>query len=317
MVKLDIWIRVVRAKFFLAGIPSVILGTVIAWYQIMTFNLLYFLLALCGVIFAMAGCYTFNEYFDFKSGVDTAVRAKDITPFSGGSRVLPEGLIQPSSVFKAGLVFWMLASLIGIYLTLVRGWVVLLLAFAGLFTGVFYTSPPFKWAYRGLGEVLIGITYGPLITLGSYYIQLMTLQPSEYVIIPSLIPGLLITAVIWINEFPDYHADKRIGKKNLVVRLGKAKASIVYAILLITIYMLLLIGILLQILPFSTLIVLLTLPVACRNIVTVRKNYNNSQKLIPAMGGTILLFISATFLLALGYLLATITARAMGYAAAH
>jgi len=134
----------------------------------------------------------------------------------------------------------------------------------------------------------------------------MTLQPLKYVIIPSLIPGLLITAVIWINEFPDYYADKRMGKKNLVVRLGKAKASIVYAILLITIYMLLLIGILLQILPFSTLIVLLTLPVAYRNIVTVRKNYNNSQKLIPAMGGTILLFISATFLLALGYPLVTV-----------
>jgi len=141
MVKLDIWIRVIRAKFFLAGIPSVILGTVIAWYQIMTFNLLYFLLALCGVIFAMAGCYTFNEYFDFKSGVDTAVRVKDITPFSGGSRVLPEGLIQPSSVFKAGLVFWMLASLIGIYLTLVRGWVVLLLAFCrSLYRSVLYIS---------------------------------------------------------------------------------------------------------------------------------------------------------------------------------
>jgi len=306
MVKLDVWIRVIRAKFFLAGIPSVILGTVIAWYQTMTFSSLYFLLILLGIILAMAGCYTFNEYFDFKSGVDTAVKVEDMTPFSGGSRVLPEGLIQPSSVFKAGLVFWLLASVIGIYLTLVRGWIILLLAFAGLFTGAFYTSPPFKWAYRGLGEVLIGITYGPLITLGSYYTQLMTLQPLEHVIIPSLIPGLLITAVIWINEFPDYYADKKMGKKNLVVRLGKAKASVVYAILLIATYILLLIGALLQILPFSTLIVLLTLPVAYRNIVIVRKSYSNSQKLIPAMGGTIFLFISVTFLLALGYLLATV-----------
>ncbi|PCN50248.1 1,4-dihydroxy-2-naphthoate octaprenyltransferase [Candidatus Geothermarchaeota archaeon ex4572_27] len=300
-----VWIRVVRLKFFLAGIPSIILGTAIAWHRGAAFNPLYFALALCGVVFAMAGCYTFNEYFDFKSGVDTAVRPEDITPFSGGSRVLPDGLIQPYSVFKAGLVFWTLAFAIGVYLALMRGWVVLLLAFAGLFTGAFYTSPPFKWAYRGLGEVLIGVTYGPLITLGSYYVQLATLRQLEYVIMPSLIPGLLITAVIWINEFPDYHADRKMGKKNLVVRLGRARASVVYAILLIAAYVLLLTGVLLRMLPLATLIALATLPLAYRNAAIARKSHDDPRKLTPAMSGTILLFVSTTSLLALGYLLAT------------
>ncbi len=100
----------------------------------------------------MMGCYTFNEYFDWRSGVDLAVEDRDITPFSGGSRVLPEGLLNPSSLFKLGVVSWLVALAIGVYLTLLRGWTILALAFSEVLTGAFYTAPPFKWAYRGLGE---------------------------------------------------------------------------------------------------------------------------------------------------------------------
>lgn len=197
-----VWLRVIRIKFFLAGLPTVILGTAVAWYVHKLFSLELFILTLLGVCFAMAGCYLFNEYFDYKSGVDLAISPSDIIPFSGGSRVLPEGLMSPSAVFRAGILFWGLAGVIGIYLTMLRGWVVLLLTLAGFIAGAFYTSPPFKWAYRGLGEVLIGLTYGPLIAMGSYYVQLSQLH-LKYIIPPAIIPGILITAVIWINEFPD------------------------------------------------------------------------------------------------------------------
>lgn len=97
---------------------------------------------------------------------------------------------------------------------------ILILAIAGFLTGAFYTSPPFKWAYRGLGEILISLTYGPLITFGSCYVQLPN-APLGPTLLSSLISGLLITAVIWINEFPDYYADRKAGKRNLVVRIGR------------------------------------------------------------------------------------------------
>ncbi len=296
------WIRVVRPKFFLAGIPSVILGTAISWHLARIFDLSYFLLTLLGIIFAMAGCYTLNEYFDFKSCVDLIVKEEDITPFSAGSRVLPEGLISPPLVLKAGIIFWLLASMIGAYLTLVRGWLIVIFALAGMLAGVFYTSPPFKWAYRGIGEALIGLTYGPLITLGSCYVQHTNPSLLTPAILPSLIPGFLITAVIWINELPDYFADKEAGKKNLVVRVGREKASNIYILLLIVPYLLLSLGVLVGQLPPSTLIALLTIPIAYRNIATVRKKYNKPKELIPAMKGTILLFTLTSLLLSLGYI---------------
>jgi 1,4-dihydroxy-2-naphthoate octaprenyltransferase len=297
------WVRVVRVKFFIAGVPSVILGAAISWYIAQKFDLYIFILTLIGVMLVMAGCYLFNEYFDFKSGVDVIVKKEDITPYSAGSRVLPEGHISPSSVFKVGVVLWFLACVVGVYLTVTRGLLTIFLALSGFFTGALYTLPPFKWAYRGIGEGLIGLTYGPLITLGSCYVQLMEL-PLESATIPSLVPGILITAVILINEIPDFLADKRAGKKNLVVIMGRKNAVKVYIFLLTSAYLIIISTVALELLPLTTLIALSTLPIASRNAFVLRRKYDKAQDLVPVMVGTILLFVSTTFLLSVGYVLA-------------
>jgi 1,4-dihydroxy-2-naphthoate octaprenyltransferase len=177
---------------------------------------------------------------------------------------------------------------------------------AGFIAGAFYTLPPFRWAYRGVGEALIGLTYGPLITIGACYVQLARLPSLELIILPSLVPGFLITAVIWINEFPDFFADKKVGKKNLVVRLGRKKATTYYALLLAATYIPIVMGIFTRLSPFTTSVALLTLPLACRNIYITKRKYNKPQELTPAMSGTILLFASTTLLLAIGYLLTPI-----------
>ena len=303
MVRWKAWIEVIRAKFFLAGVPSVFLGASLAWYMHIKFDALYFFLSLFGILLSMVGCYTFNEYFDFKSGVDVIIRQKDVTPFSAGSRILPKHQLNPYSVFKVGIIAWTLASMIGLYLTLVRGWLVMLLSSLGFFTGALYTLPPFKWAYRGLGEVFIGLTYGPLITFGSYYVQAVEL-PLHLISLPSLVPGLLITAVIWINEFPDYFADMKAGKRNMVVRLGRRRASKVYTFLILSSYTIPLLGTLLQLLPLTTLVTLVTLPIAYKGISIVKERNEDSKGLIPAMAITIFLFVSSTLLLASAYVLA-------------
>lgn len=297
------WIRVMRVKFFIAGIPSVFLGAAISWYLAQKFDFIIFFLTLLGVVLAMAGCYLFNEYFDFKCGVDVIIKKEDITPFSAGSRVLPEGQISPSSVFKAGVIFWFLACAIGVYLTIIRGLLVILLALFGFFAGALYSLPPFKWAYRGVGEVLIGLTYGPLLTLGSCYVQLIKL-PLESIIIPSLVPGMLITAVILINEIPDYFADKKAGKKNLVVRVGRKNAVIIYIFLLAFAHFIIVLSAVLGLLPLTVLIALSTLPITFRNAFGIWKNYDKTQNLVPVMTGTIMLFVLTTFLLSAGYLIA-------------
>jgi 1,4-dihydroxy-2-naphthoate octaprenyltransferase len=298
------WIEVIRVKFFLAGIPSVILGVALSIYWTGYFNFLNFTLSLIGVILAMIGTYTFNEYYDFKTGVDIIIPSDHVTPFNAGSRILPSGTLKPEPVLKLGIVAWILYSFIAAYFTLTIGWLIIPLALMGFISGAFYTAPPFKWAYRGVGEAFIGLNYGPLITFGSYYVQAMNL-PVQLIILPSLIPGLLITAVIWINEFPDYPADKTVGKMNLVARLGLEKARTIYYLLALSIYIVLLVGAFLHVIPLTGLIVFVTLPITYSNIAVLKKYYNVPRKLIPAMRGTILLFVSSTLLLALGYLLAS------------
>jgi len=295
------WINVVRVKFFLAGIPSIILGTCLAYYYYKVLNIHVFLLTFLGVSLAMAGCYTFNEYFDWRSGVDIIVDEKDITPFNAGSRMLPLGLLNPKTVFKAGFIFYMAAIAIGLYLTLICGFPVLVLMLLGIFTGALYCTPPFMWAYRGIGEFLIGLSYGPLIVLGSFYVQTLSLLLRE-VIISSLIPGILITLVIWINEFPDYEADRKAGKLNLVVRIGRERAKYIYYLLVGLTYLIVMVGVTCRVMPSASLILLATIPLAIRNCMILSREYVNSRRLIPAMSGTLILFISASLLLSLGYI---------------
>ncbi|MEN2974194.1 MAG: prenyltransferase [Candidatus Caldarchaeales archaeon] len=302
---MKIWMEVIRTKFFLAGIPPVVLGTSIALQDLGKIDLSHFLLALIGIIFVMIGTYTFNEYYDYRSGVDVIIRKEDVTPFNAGSRVLPSGLLEPISVFKVGIISWIVSTGVAIYFTLIVGPLILIIYGIGLVSGAFYTAPPARWAYRGLGETLIGLNYGPLITFGSYYIQTGRLPLIE-LLIPSLIPGILITAVIWINEFPDYHADKTVGKNNLVARIGRKRARIVYLFLTLPVYIVLAAGILMNIIPLIGLITLITAPIIIRNIIICVKHYEESQKLKPAMAGTILAFTLTTLLLAASYMLASI-----------
>jgi 1,4-dihydroxy-2-naphthoate octaprenyltransferase len=300
--KWEAWMRVLRVKFFIAGIPSVILGSAISWYFNRTFDSYIFFLTLAGVIAAMAGCYLFNEYFDYKSGVDILVERENVTPYSGGSRVLPEGYLSPSLVFMAGIISWSLACVIGIYLAMIRGFLVLMFALLGFFTGALYSLPPFKWAYRGVGEVLIGVTYGPLITLGSCYVQLMRVKFEA--VVPSLIPGMLITAVILINEFPDFFADKEAGKRNLVVRMGKKSAAKLYVFLIISPYSIIISSAVSNLFPSTTLITLLTFPLALRHAQSITRKYDGKARdIVPIIRGTILLFTLTTLLLSLGYIL--------------
>lgn len=306
MGKLIAWMRVIRTKFFLAGIPPFILGASIAWYESKSLNLPLFLLTFGGIILAMAGSYTFNEYFDFM--VDVKIQNEDITPFNSGSRVLPEGLVKPKNVFIAGIIFWVIATIIGLYIIYLKGLFVFYLSILGIFSGVFYTAPPIRLAYRGLGEFFIGISFGILITLGSYYVLTTSYSLMSNVIYISIVPALLITAVIWINEFPDYTNDRECGKFNLVARMGRERARYVYHALITIPYIIVLFGVILGIIPFLSIISFITIPLAYKSIKIVKDYYSDPRKLIPAMANTVIIHTLMSILLATAYIIAgTIT----------
>jgi 1,4-dihydroxy-2-naphthoate octaprenyltransferase len=294
---LKIWIRLARIPFLTGTIVPVSLGAVVAWFSARAFNLVFFILTLLGAMCLHLGTNIINDYFDFKSGCD-AINVEGISPISGGSRVLLENLIKPKSAYFIALSFFGIASIIGIALSVVTGWGVLLLGVIGIISGYFYVS---QMATRGVGELIVGLNFGPLMVLGSSYVQ--TQRFTLDALIASIPVGLLITAILWINEVPDYAADKAVGKKTLVVRVGRKRAADLYAALVVAAYTWTAVMIALKQIPLSSVIVLATLPLAMKAISVARRHYNDSHAMIAANLATIQMHLSFGALLIVGYIL--------------
>lgn len=164
-----------------------------------------------------------GDVFDFDSGTDQAVAPEDRTDFSGGKRVLVDGLLTRAQTWGMALAFGGVGVALGMLVVFWREPAALWLGVVGLALGWCYHGPPLRFAYRGLGELDVVLCYGPLIVLGTYWIQAQRFAAA--VLWLSLPLGLLIAAFLWVNEFPDYRADVGAKKRNLVVRLGRERAS--------------------------------------------------------------------------------------------
>ncbi|MFN3966422.1 MAG: 1,4-dihydroxy-2-naphthoate octaprenyltransferase [Endomicrobiia bacterium] len=285
--KLNAWITEMRYPFLSVTILPVLLGTVIAWTKNNVFNFLHFILTLLAASFLHLGTNVINDYFDHKSGNDE-VNTEFVRPFSGGSRMIQLGLLTPLEVLVGAIVFFISGIAIGIYLTYKCGIIVLLLGLIGVISGFFYTGGVFNWASKGIGELLVGVNFGVLVPLGSYYVQTKILNLE--VLLASVPMAILITAILWINEIPDYNADKKVKKNTLVVRLGKEKSAQIFVYILLSSYIFLIVGVILGYLPKITLVGLVSLPFAIQSIIYVKKFYNNSFDMAAGNGFTILCF---------------------------
>ena len=294
-------IRILRAPFFTATVVSVLLGTAVAW-QKGFFHWGYFVLTLVGVVCVHAGLNIGNDYFDHLSGNDEI--NQELTPFSGGSRVIQEGVVSAGGMLRLSIAFYLVGILIGLYLVWARGWLVLGFGVVGVFLAFFHTAPPVKFSYvgHGLGELAVGLGFGPVIVLGTFYVQTQTV--SLEALWASIVIGLLIAAVLYINEFPDYVADKAVGKNTLVVVMGRERAVLGYVLLLLGTYLITVVGVVLQVLPYTLLLTLLTLLLAYRCIRGAMRFHSNTQKLVPIQAATIQLHLLTGLILCLGYVIA-------------
>tara|TARA_Y100000310_G_scaffold345384_1_gene464347 strand:+ start:1546 stop:2460 length:915 start_codon:yes stop_codon:yes gene_type:complete len=294
-----VWLKALRVPFITATIVPVLLGSVVAWHLIDSFNWLYFFLVLIGVSFLHFGTNLANDYYDHKSNNDEANETP--TQFSGGSRVIQDGLLAPKKILYVALAFFTLGAAIGLYLSwALQSVEILLLGVVGIFFGYFYTAGPFKFGYRGFGEFIVGLCFGPLVVLGSYYVQ--TGFFSSTALLASIPVGILITLVLYINEFPDYNADKSVGKKTLVVAFNKQKAMHLYHFFLLLVYLSILSFILIGFFPVWTLITFITLPLAVKVYLVSKKHFNEIQELLPANAMTIALHLSIGLLLSVGFI---------------
>ncbi len=213
-----LWIRASRAPFLSASLFPVLLGAFAAYYRTGSLGLRRLLLTAGGIACVHLGANLANDYFDYKTGCDT--QNPEPTPFSGGSRVIQDGLVSSRAVITASAAFLAVGALLGLYLnSLVPGNSVIFICVAGIAGGLFYTALPVKLSYRGLGEVAVFLCFGPLLVAGSYIAQAGRLDLTAFAV--SLPAGLLVLAILLVNEVLDEEWDRRGGKKTLVVAIGR------------------------------------------------------------------------------------------------
>lgn len=287
-----------RPQFLLLTPAAFSVGIAAAVYE-GYFNGLHLVLGLIGAMFAHIAVNVLNDYFDYIRGTDKLTKR---TPFTGGSGLLPEGLLKPKDVLKLGIVSLIAGLAIGAYFIYQYPILLPLILLAALLACIY--TPFLTRIY--ITEFFPGLGFGPLIIIGAYIIQLSpgSTGISLDVILVSLPIGILTTNLLWVNEIPDYDADKKTGRKHGVILVGKKRASQAYVIFLILAYLSIIVPVVLGMLPPHVLIGLLTAPVAVKAGQGVLKNYNQTEKLVPALGQNVLVVLVTPVLITIGLLLA-------------
>jgi len=298
--KLKVWTKEVRAPFLLLSVVLVPVGALAAWWEAGKISGTRFIWTLVGLLLAHISVNVLNEYFDYRSGIDLRTER---TPFSGGSGVLPEGLLRPETVYRLGLSAMFAAFAIGLYLTAVSGPLLLPLIFAGGVAIYFYTTHFVRWK---VGELVAGLGMGSLPVLGAYFIQ--TGYFSFNAVLAALVAGFLTANLLLLNEFPDAEADRAGGRRHLVIVLGRQRAAYIYVAWLSASYLAIIGGVASGVMPPWCLIALLTLPLAWRAARAALLHHDDPSRLIPGLAANVQTVLGTDLLLAVGYLLT----RALG-----
>ncbi len=296
MGKAKIWFLELRAPFFTAAILPVLIGAAFVFWERSTFDLALVLITVAGTISLHAGTNMINDYFDYKSGDDPRNQAR--TPFNGGSPFIVNGMLKPKSVLIAAFLAFAVGGLIGLYLAWTITWWILPLGIVGGLLGLLYVAPKVNLAARGVGEIAVGLGFGPLMTLGTYLVLTGEVTLNSFLV--GLPIGFLILLVLYINQFPDMEADASVGKNHWVVRLGRRRARIGYPIILGITYGFVAVAIVIGVIPVLSLLFLLTLPFAFKASKIVLANPDQVRALVPAQALTIQTHLLGGLLLTIG-----------------
>lgn len=295
---LAVWWKAFRFHFTTASFMPAILGGMIAWTTDGKLSPGFFLLVMLGLVLNHMALNMTDDYYDFRHLVDV-LAGDGKNPYTGGSGLLSSGLVEPKRMRQVFSAFYLIAIAIGIFLGIERGGLILFLLALGFFCAYFYTAPPIRFGYRGLGELAQLVCFGPGIGLGAYYVQSQRISWEAFW--GTLPFGIMLFSMITINEIPDYLEDRKGGKLNLVARFGRETGVWLYTLSLLSAYGVILAGVLLGKIPILGLISLLTLPIAYKTVAILRAHYREPIKMAPANLGMICTHNFTAILLALAY----------------
>lgn len=289
--RVRLWLLQIRGPFLILSVMLVLIG-IAAAHAAGNHHFIHSSLLLLGVVLAHVSVNLFNELSDFQTGIDAHTRR---TPFSGGSGLLQAGKTTDGDVRIVAYGSMLIATGIGVYFCIVVGWVVLPLMLMGGLAIRFYTSHLARWL---LGEFMAGLSLGSFVVIGSYYV--LTGMISMEIVLLSIPPGLLTTLLLFLNEFPDAEADRKGGRHHLIIHLGKRISARWYAAGLFLVYSSIIIIPFLTALSFFITLGLLTLPLAVKAGMDVFRYFDETEKLIPALGLNVGVVILTDLLLSIG-----------------
>jgi 1,4-dihydroxy-2-naphthoate octaprenyltransferase len=282
-----------RLPFVILAPCCVLLGLGTAYWETGHINWLYFVLALIGGIASHISVNAFNEYFDFKTGLDSKTQR---TPFSGGSGTLPAHPELERGALAIAWISFAITALVGIFFVYVWGWQFIPFGLVGLFLLYGYTV----WITRSPILCLIapGLGFGPLMVMGTHFA--LTGHYSLIAFIASLVPFFLVSDLLFLNQFPDLEADQSIGRRHYLITLGRKSSGYIYIGFLLACYVAIILGVAFGFLPKFALLGLLTLILAVQVIPNVLENSENIPALIPSMGQNVLINLITPVLVAVG-----------------
>jgi len=287
-----------RPRFLVLSLALAVLGSGMAAHS-GAFHLGHAAVLLVGLVLLHVSVNTLNDYFDYRSGIDLAARR---TPFSGGSGMIPAGLVTEKGVLALGLGAFLLAVPIGVYFLAERGLALLPLFAAGAVLVLAYT-PLLTRIGGGTAEAAAGLGLGTLPVIGIYYIITGEMTaPAVYASVPS---GFLVANLLLLNEFPDKEADRVGHRKTLPIVLGSRGAAWVYAVLAVGTYAWIVAGVAFGLMPPLTLLGCLTLPMAAKAIAGAFGS-QDVKKLTPALGANATMVLLTLFLMGAGFIAAAL-----------
>ena len=265
------------------------MGSALAWYE-GVFRFDAFLACLLTALLLQIGSNLANDVFDFERGTDTAERL-------GPTRVTQSGLLTPAQVKIGMLVVFGSASLLGLYLASLGGWPIIVLGLAAILSAIAYTGGPFPLGYHGLGDIFVFIFFGLVSVAGTYYIQAGSISPAVWwMTVP---PGLIITAILVVNNLRDLENDRKGGKNTMAVILGERATKIEYFICMAAAYLMIPLAAYGKIIPWATMSSWLSLIFAWRAARLVLTQSGRPLNLALAATGQTALSFSILFWLGL------------------